>query len=121
MDRVRRGDFVVPEKDLEQAQDVFENRPPRAQSFDKATRGPITTDIETYRNMGGAVLDYPGVDTPTQDPKRRTADFLYPYDFDAAPPLVDQEQESVKESLQFTVEETKASVSHLWNALTGPK
>lgn len=74
MPKERRGDFLVPNEDIEAAEAVFTERSPRSQAIDRAHRAPITTDIETYRRSGGRGVDFPGVDTPTEDPKASVLD-----------------------------------------------
>lgn len=83
-DRVRKGDFLVPKEDLEKAEDAFEERSPRSRSADKATRAPITTDGEVYERLGGRVVDYPGVDTPTENPSEAVGDFNLPGEMEGA-------------------------------------
>jgi len=78
MDRVRKGEFVVPEQDLEAAQETFNDRNKQSKNRDRAFRGPITTDVETYQATNGYLFDYPGVDTPTDEPKQAIGDMPFP-------------------------------------------
>jgi len=77
-DRVRKGEFIVPQDGLETAQDVFADRDPQSQDRGKGARGPITTDVRVYELTNGILFDYPGVDTPTENPKQAIADMPFP-------------------------------------------
>lgn len=66
--RTRRGDFLVPEDDLDRAEAIFAQRSERSREVDKAARAPVTGDIGRYERLEGRGVDYPGVDTPTADP-----------------------------------------------------
>lgn len=122
MRRTRRGDFLVPENDLEQAEDTFAERPPWDRSLDKAFRAPITDDVEEWEENPRA-LDYPGVDTPSDAPRESIWDFPLPAERarmatgrqDGVQRSPDPEREPVglKESLQVP----KESVEHFGDAL----
>ena len=73
----RRGDFLVPNDDLERAEGVFADRSPRSQAFDRAFREPITEDVEQWERNPN-LLDYPGVDTPSDAPRESLWDFPMP-------------------------------------------
>ena len=77
MDRVRRGDFLVPKDDLERAEGAFADRSPRSRAFDRAFREPITEDVEQWERNPN-LLDYPGVDTPSEAPRESLWDFPMP-------------------------------------------
>lgn len=72
-DYVRRGDYVVAEDSLEQAEDTFQERSRSSRLRDKAMRGPIATDYETWKE-NQRLMDFPGVDTPTAHPDRAAGD-----------------------------------------------
>jgi hypothetical protein len=77
MDRKRRGDFLVPKDELDRAEEVFADRSPRSQAVDRAFREPITEDVEQWEETP-RLLDYPGVDTPTDEPRHTVWDFPMP-------------------------------------------
>lgn len=74
----RFGDFRVTESALESARETFEQRSERSQAVDKALRGPIVTDPERYAEAQGRVFDFPGVDTPTDEPRQGVTDLPFP-------------------------------------------
>jgi len=79
------GEFKVEVSDHDQAEATFDtslkrgqlsekrHRTREAARADKANRAPITTDKEKWANNKGR-LDFPGVDTPTDDPKVKAKD-----------------------------------------------
>jgi len=66
---LRQGDFMVSAGDIDKARarnDAM-SRSEQAVREDDRQRAPVTTDYDRWKaNMSG--LDFPGVDTPTQDP-----------------------------------------------------
>jgi hypothetical protein len=69
------GDFVVESNQkVTQAQAAHLERSDRAVTVDNQNRAPVTTDVKRYMKRPGE-LDYPGVDTPTTDPKALPKDF----------------------------------------------
>lgn len=122
MDRVRKGDFLVPKDDFEQAEETFEEKSERRQQADKALRGFVTPSVELYESMGGSVVDYPGVDTPTEDPQRHSFEPLFPSEQkELESPggmSVQPDRESKAEQLQFIGQEKQAQGGHLWDFLT---
>jgi hypothetical protein len=72
-DRRRMGDFYVSERALEEAREAFQERSPRSRKGDKALRGPIASDFETWEENQRA-MDFPGIDTPTQHPDHGAMD-----------------------------------------------
>lgn len=70
---VRKGDYVVPEADVNRAERAFAERSPRSRRVDKKFRAPIVTSYGYWsRHQRGT--DYPGVDTPTDDPEMAVTD-----------------------------------------------
>jgi len=63
------GDFTVGIADLDKARarNDARSRSPEAVRQDERRRAPITTDLERWKNNKSG-LDFPGVDTPTQEP-----------------------------------------------------
>jgi len=83
------GDFEVEDDEYEEAQEEFAQQSPEAKRVDKRRRAPITTNEDVYAQAPGR-YDFPGVDTPTQDPK------ALPKDYKAGDPRtteVDEESE----------------------------
>lgn len=74
--RTRQGDFWVEfsEMDRARARNDARSRSPEAVKADENQRAPITTNLETWQENPGR-WDYPGVDTPTQDPGVRPKDY----------------------------------------------
>jgi len=73
--RVPTGEFKTEISDLDNASARFQSslnrgthRPQEAAAADKGKRAPVTTDLERWKDNKGK-LDYPGVDTPTDDPQ----------------------------------------------------
>lgn len=73
--RVPTGEFKTEISDLDNASARFQSslnrgthRPQEAAAADKGKRAPVTTDLERWKDNKGE-LDYPGVDTPTDDPQ----------------------------------------------------
>lgn len=75
---VRKGDFLVPVEDLEEAERVFHERSERSRAMDKALRAGISTSARTYAKLKGRGVDYPGVDTPEEEPRRSLNDPVTP-------------------------------------------
>lgn len=73
------GDFTVLEDDLRQAEQTFSERSKGSQSRDESFRAPIATDYETWEE-NQRVLDFPGVDTPTDRPRHAAHDMPLPGD-----------------------------------------
>lgn len=63
----RIGDFQTDESMLEDAKELHEERPKKERVADEAKRAPITTSFLRYKRNPGE-LDFPGVDTPTDEP-----------------------------------------------------
>jgi len=61
------GDFSVSDYAHGLAKDYHEGRDPDSKRVDKQKRAPVTTDYQQWRSSPGE-LDYPGVDTPTNEP-----------------------------------------------------
>jgi len=68
------GDFEVEDDEYEEAQEEFAQQSPEARRVDNRRRAPITTNEDVYAQAPGR-YDYPGVDTPTQDPKALPKDY----------------------------------------------
>lgn len=70
------GDFrpEVGDMDKARARNDAMSRSEEAVRQDERKRAPITTDIDKWKAAPG-VYDFPGVDTPTQDPKTLPKDF----------------------------------------------
>jgi len=82
------GDFKVEAKDQSAAEGKFATsmdsgigRSQEAARSDKGKRAPVTTDADEWKANKGT-LDFPGVDTPTEDPEAMQQDkpFLAPDD-----------------------------------------
>jgi len=69
-----RGDFIVRRNEIEDARGTHNARSKEAQNADEGKRAPITTNDERYATAPGR-WDYPGVDTPTQEPKALPKDY----------------------------------------------
>jgi len=123
MDKLRKGDFLVPEEHFERAQEVHESKSERRQSLDKATRGLVTTDIETYENVNGVLLDYPGVDTPSENPRQQVFDFPFPGELQEATNgeglTVDPQPEPFTQERAKFQSDVKQQGKSLWHALFG--
>lgn len=122
----RKGDFWVPEDDLEEAKEVFQERSPRSKELDKSARGPITTDIDVYANAQGRIMDYPGVDTPTETPRRGLLDAPAPGDFadlktvDTETVTVMQERQTIDDAASEDVDRMESQARGLLNTILGP-
>jgi len=69
------GDFLInSNQNVTQAQAAHRSRSDRAVRQDNRKRAAITTDTQTYVQNPGQ-YDYPGVDTPTEDPKALPKDY----------------------------------------------
>lgn len=68
--KTRQGDFMVGFGDLDtaRARNDARSRSKEAVRVDEQRRAPITTDVDTWKENPGE-FDFPGVDTPTQEPK----------------------------------------------------
>lgn len=73
--RVPVGEFKPEISDKDTAEARFESslnrgigRSQQAAAADKGKRAPVTTDVERWKENKGK-LDFPGVDTPTDDPQ----------------------------------------------------
>lgn len=73
------GDFEVSQESLKDARQQFSERSQRSQAVDKAFRGPIPAEYETWEENPDS-YDWPGVDTPTDTPRRAVHDFVTPKD-----------------------------------------
>jgi hypothetical protein len=67
-ERERRGDWLVLPGEAEEAEDAFRERNRFDRAADRATRQPIEPNREVWERRAGA-FDYPGVDTPTDEPR----------------------------------------------------
>lgn len=65
---VRRGDYLVPAEELEAAEDEFEGWSRGRRARDRLSRQPIEPDRRRWAR-GARFVDYPGVDTPTDEPR----------------------------------------------------
>jgi hypothetical protein len=68
------GQFEVSESEQEQAREAYADQSPEAKQVDSRRRAPVTTDADTYSRNPGE-LDFPGVDTPSKDPKTLPKDY----------------------------------------------
>jgi len=73
--KMPHGEFVTEVTDHDKAETKFSTsrnrgigRSQNAAIADKGKRAPVTTDFERWKNNKGE-LDFPGVDTPTDDPQ----------------------------------------------------
>jgi len=93
------GEFKVEAGDHDSAEATFDtslnmgnlsdrHRTQEAAAADKGRRAPITTDIEEWRANKGA-LDFPGVDTPTDDPEVMEKDRRFLAEEDLIPDVRD--------------------------------
>jgi len=64
----KKGDFTSASRAAEFAQEQHDERSEKAQRVDERNRAPVTTDASRWADNPEA-LDFPGVDTPTSDPK----------------------------------------------------
>jgi len=73
------GDFKVEagDQDRAEARDTRHERSDHARRMDQHNRAPVTTDVDEWRNNKDR-LDFPGVDTPTDQPdlKRKDRPFV---------------------------------------------
>jgi len=78
----RTGDFWVEfaAQDKARARNDPRSRSEEAVRQDEQKRAPITTDLEEWKNNKSG-LDFPGVDTPTQNPKALPKDYKRGGDF----------------------------------------
>jgi len=60
-----RGDFRLPRDDFMGARETFQALPDDQQEDDRGSREPVTTNRDLWEDNIG-ILDYPGVDTPSQ-------------------------------------------------------
>jgi hypothetical protein len=67
------GEFQVSSSEYEEAQEEFAQQSPEAKRVDKRRRAPITTNEDVYAQAPGR-YDFPGVDTPSDDPKVKRKD-----------------------------------------------
>lgn len=74
---LRRGDFIVEEEAYEEAEEAFSERSKASRRRDKALRGPIVDDVDYWRR-NQRIVDFPGIDTPTDRPRRGVSDFPTP-------------------------------------------
>ena len=74
--RKRQGDFWVEytEMDKARARNDTMSRSKEAVRMDERKRAPITTDLDQWKSAPGR-WDFPGVDTPTQEPGVRPKDY----------------------------------------------
>lgn len=79
-DYERRGDYLIPRDTLEEAQEAFERRSPRSQAVDRAMAGSVTTDFSAWRKARGRGLDFPGIDTPSDDPRLGVGSHVMPFE-----------------------------------------
>ena len=70
---VRKGDYLVPKRSLAAAEDAYEERSERSRRVDSRLRAPITTDLEFWQDHQRG-YDYPGVDTPSDEPRQAITD-----------------------------------------------
>jgi hypothetical protein len=68
------GQFEVSESGQEQAREAYADQSREAKQVDSRRRAPVTTDADTYSRNPGE-LDFPGVDTPSKDPKTLPKDY----------------------------------------------
>lgn len=70
------GDFRVPSAGPDKAKARHERRSEDAQRVDERRRAPITTDPDQWKENPGK-FDYPGVDTPSENPGLQFKDLPY--------------------------------------------
>lgn len=70
------GGFEVEEDKYEQAQERNAERSPRARDVDKQKRAPVTTNYDQWAD-NPRFFDFPGIDTPTDDPQRKDSDLPF--------------------------------------------
>ena len=67
----RTGDFLYEKGQRQEAGRMFNDLPESRQEDDRNERARVTTDLEEWEdNKSG--LDFPGIDTPTRKPGRKT-------------------------------------------------
>lgn len=81
------GDFRVDLRDQDSAEAKHDFRSQTARRTDRNERAPITTDLDKWKE-NKAKYDYPGVDTPTEEPG------VLPKDFERGGPFETSEQAS---------------------------
>lgn len=83
--RHRQGDFWVEFTDLDKARarNDARSRSETAVRVDEQRRAPINTDYDEWKENPGR-WDYPGVDTPSQDPRVREKDYKAGGEFETA-------------------------------------
>lgn len=77
------GDFTVSDFGLEFARDKQESRSKESRSQDRNKRAPITTDAGAWADNPDE-LDYPGIDTPSENPDVLPKDLMHPAKTDVA-------------------------------------
>lgn len=70
------GDFRVPAGGQDKAEARNERRSDEARKVDSRRRAPITTDPDQWKNNPGK-FDYPGVDTPSDNPGLQDKDLPF--------------------------------------------
>jgi hypothetical protein len=78
------GDFSFASAALEFARDVHADRSEMARRVDDAERAPVTTDAGAWAEAPSE-LDFPGVDTPREEPPLLPKDQMDPAPLDVAP------------------------------------
>jgi len=63
-----KGDFTVADASLTAAKRIHNDRTTAAEALDESLRAPVTTSIDAYRDDPDG-LDFPGVDTPQENPR----------------------------------------------------
>ena len=81
------GDFQLDLRDQDSAEAKHDFRSQTARRTDRNERAPITTDLDKWKE-NKAKYDYPGVDTPTEEPG------VLPKDFERGGPFETSEQAS---------------------------
>jgi len=67
------GDFVVSDRAEDKAEEQMGERTSRSQRRDRSQRAPVTTDYDKWAGNTDH-WDFPGVDTPRQDPRVKPKD-----------------------------------------------
>lgn len=70
------GDFGVTRIELEFVRDKHEARPAESRRIDEERRAKVTTDSQAWANNPDE-YDFPGVDTPSSDPRVLPKDFKH--------------------------------------------
>lgn len=83
------GDFSVSDFALGFARDKQAERSDRARGVDEEERAPITTDAGAWAENPNR-LDFPGVDTPAENPSVLPKDLKHPAKTDVAPKAKDE-------------------------------